>query len=277
MPAQHMSRALHLRRFAPLLLAALLLTACQRPQLPDLPALPSDLLEIPDVIKNLQLPDLSGIGIELPGADALPVLIAPAGGIVFSGPIERQVRVGERIPGTDITLLSTADGVATFEVLGLQNPRRVGDSVDYDGAFSTLPGSDYRARLRVYLVGRNDVRIAGVHQLLLRDVTPIKDATVPGSTKLRFPFTDGVDRGNGSLSSDVINGTTLGYLGVYDRGAQLSGLPLNQYPYRSVADTVEWNGALRTDIGAEYDLRVLNYGSESMRVGGTVVLTLPVQ
>lgn len=258
-----------------LLLATLTLAACNTPKFPDLPGLPSDLKEIPDVLKNLELPDLSGIGIDLPGADALPVLIAPAGGIVFSGPIERQVKIGERIPGTDITLLSTADGVATFQVAGMQKPSRAGDSVDYDGAFAGLPGSDYRARYRVYLVGNNDARIAGVHQLLLNNITPVKDASVNGAATLRFPFTDGVDRGTGNLGSDLISGTTLGYLGVYDRGAQIFGLPDNQYPFRSVADTIEWQGALRSDIGADYDLRVLNYGNESMRVGGTVVLTLP--
>lgn len=259
------------------LLLALLLSACSAPKFPDLPALPSDLKEIPDVLKNLQLPDLSGIGIELPGADALPILVAPTGGIVYNGPIERQVKIGERVPGTDITLLSTADGVAIFQVQGMEKPSRVGDSVDYDGSFAGLAGSDYRARLRVYLVGRSDVRLAGVHQLLINGITPVANATASGSTTLRFPFTDGIDRGTGNLSSDVIAGTTIGYLGVYERGAQISGLPANQYPYRSVADTIEWTGALRADIGADYDLRVLNYGKESMRVGGTVVLTLPGQ
>jgi hypothetical protein len=91
-----------------------------------------------------------------------------------------------------------------------------------------------------------------------------------GAVELRFPFLDGVQRGG-----DTIAGTTYGYLGRYERGAQLSGVPQEQYPYRAVGDSIEWEGTLRPGIGARYDLRMLVYGVDSMRVGGVATLHLP--
>lgn len=258
-----------------LLVLSALAVSCRAPEFPDLPGLPGDLREIPDVLKNLELPDLSGIGIEIPGMDLLPQWSASAGSIAFSGPIEREIRARERVPGTDITLISSGDGTAVFEVMGMQSPRRTGDAVDYDGGWPTLPGSQYAARMRIYSIGNDTVRLAGVHQLTIPNVQPVMDAPIADGFVLRFPFTDGVDAGTGAPGDDTITGTTLGYLGRYDRGAQVTGLGPNVYPYRSVADTIEWRGTVRSDVGAFYDLRLLNYGREGMRVGGTVTLTVP--
>lgn len=264
-----------LRVLVALLVLSSLAVSCQAPELPDLPGLPDDLSEIPDVLKNLELPDLSDIGIEIPGLDLLPSWGTPAGSITFNGPIEREVRAGARVPGTDVTLLSSGDGTALFEVEGMQSPRRVGDSVDFDGAWPNLSGSQYAARMRIYTIGNNTVRLVGVHQLTIPDLQPVMNAPQPEGYVLRFPFADGVEIGVGAAGDDTIAGTTLGYLGQYDRGAQLIGLGANVYPYRSVADTIEWQGTLRADVGAVYDLRVLNYGRTSMRVGGTVAVTVP--
>lgn len=256
-------------------LFTLTLVACSAPDFPDLPGLPSELSEIPDVLRNLELPDLSSIGIELPDIATLPALQAPQGGILFTGPTERQIKTGERVPGTDVTLISARDGLATFQILGMQSPRRIGDSVDFDGAWPMLPGSVYQARLRIYAIGNGSLRLAGVHQLMIPNIQPVMNASPSAAFTLRFPFTDGVTTGNGSPPSDVIAGTTLGYLGQFDRGAQLTGLGDNIFPYRSTGDSIEWQGALRPDVGIAYDLRVLNYGRDGLRVGGTATLTLP--
>lgn len=250
-----------------LILIASLLAACQAPELPELPGLPDELREIPEALQNLELPDLSGI--QLPDLGELPALSAPPGAIVFNGPVERSLDPGERIPGTDITFVTVRDGAAVFQIMGLESTRRTGDSLDFDGAWPGLPGSSYNARLRLYRIGEESVRVAGVHQLLVPGIQPA--AGSPGSGfELTFTFLDGVSRGG-----DVIAGTTYGYLGRYERGAQLSGVPDNLYPYRSVGDSIEWDGMLRPDVGAEYDLRLLVYGNEGMRVGGTVTLHLP--
>ena len=256
-----------------LALLALLLAGCetpslpQVPSLPELPALPEELRQAGDILEQLDLPDLGGIA-NLPGEDALPDLGAPAGAIKFMGPTERSIAVGERIPGTDIVLTAITADAAEFQIMGLRSPRRAGDSLDYDGAWPGLPGTTYNTRLRLYYVGSEGVRVAGVHQLLIPNVQP-STGTATGGFTLRFPYTVGANAGG------PIPGTLLGYAGQHERGAQISGLPADEYPYRSLGDSVVWRGLLRPDAGAEFNLRVLAYGEQSARFGGVVTLTLP--
>lgn len=254
------------------LLMALMLAGCgapSLPELPSLPALPDELRQLPDLVRELGLPDLSNIG-DLPGLDALPSFQAPPGAVRFSGPIERRINVGERIPGTDITLTAGGEGEATFQIAGMNSVRRVGDSLDYDGDWMGLPGAPYNARLRLYFIGNDHVRIAGVHQFTIPSIQPVQGATTPGVFTMRFPYTDGVEVGGGAF-----DGTTYGYAGSTERGAQITGLAADVYPYLKTGDSLRWIGALRPDIGAEFDLRVINYGENSARVGGIVTLALP--
>lgn len=257
-------------------LLALLLAGCEGPRLPDapalpdlpqIPALPEELRQLGNVAEQLGLPDLGGIR-NLPGVESLPDLGAPPGAVKFVGPAERRVAVGERIPGTDIVLTAITEDAAEFQIMGLRSPRRAGDSLDYDGEWPGVAGSTYSARYRIYYVGSDGVRVAGVHQLLLPNVQPAPGAA-PGAFTLRFPYTAAADAGG------TIPGTLLGYAGQHERGAQISGLPADEYPYRALGDSVVWRGLLRPDVGAEFDLRVLAYGEQSARFGGVVIVTLP--
>ncbi len=251
-----------------ILLFALIVGGCNAPELPALPALPDELRQLPDLVQELELPDLSSIT-DLPGLDALPSFQAPPGAIRFSGPLERRINVGERIPGTDILLTAGGEGEATFQLAGLNSVRRVGDSLDYDGDWAGLPGAPYNARLRLYSIASDHVRIAGVHQLTISDIQPLAGAAVSGAFTMRFPYTNGVDVGG------VFHGLTYGFAGSTERGAQITGLATDAYPYFKLGDSLRWIGALRPDIGAEFNLRMLNYGESSARVGGIVTLTLP--
>jgi hypothetical protein len=262
-------RALYIRLT---LLIALFLAGCSAPELPSLPslpALPDELRQLPDLVRELGLPDLSSIT-DLPGLDALPSFQAPPGAIRFSGPIERRVNVGERIPGTDIMLTAGGQGEATFQIAGLNSVRRVGDSLDFDGDWVGLPGAPYNTRLRLYSIADDHVRIAGVHQLTVPNIQPMEGTPVSGTFTMRFPYTDSAEVGGGAF-----DGITQGYAGSTERGAQITGLPQNVYPYLKTGDSLRWIGALRPDIGAEFNLRMLNYGENSARVGGIVTLTLP--
>lgn len=252
-----------------LTIVCLLLAACSTDKLPDLPALPDDLRQLPDLVRDLELPDLGGID-NLPGLEALPSFEPPAGAIRFNGPTERRIGIGERIPGTDISLTGITDGQAEFQIAGMRSLRSTADSLDYDGEWPGIPGSAYNARLRLYLIGEDNVRIAGVHQLTIPSIQPTIGASMTGTFTMRFPFTDDVEIGD-----DRIAGTTYGYIGSTERGAQLSGLPEGDYPYFKVGDSFRWSGALRPDVGVDYNLRMLNYGNNSARVGGVVTLTLP--
>lgn len=251
-----------------LIFLILVLAGCKREDFPALPGLPDDLRSIPDALEKLDLPDLSGVS--LPSLDSLPGLKAPEGGIVYSGPTERSVNVGDTVPGTDIVLNAVEDGAAVFQIGEFTSPKKVGDSLDFDGAWPSLADTTYNVRYRVYLIGEDFVRLAGVQQLLIPEIAPAEGNLPDGGFDLRFPFVDGVNVGG-----DLIAGTTYGYLGRYERGAQIANMPENQYPYRAVGDSLVWEGTVRPGLGAQYDLRTLAYGSDSLRVGGTITLRLP--
>jgi len=247
-----------------------LLTGCLGQDLPiQIPTtLPVPNLEtLPDYLKDLQLPDLSQIP-NLPNLNDLPGLQAPENGVVFAGPTERRVEVGQTIPGTDIQLLSVGSDGAQFTIAGLRSTRRAGDSLDFDGAWPNIPGVSYNARLRIYTMGDNSVRVAGVHRLVVENVAP-----TPGTTDLdksaQFPFTSTVAKG------DIIPGTTFRYAGTNERGAQIGGLPEGDYPYFKIGDSMVWQGTLRNDIPARFMVRVIFYSENTLQVGGVVTLALP--
>ncbi len=264
-------------------LLALLLTGCgvQLPMplpeqlpadMPEIPGIPSNWQELQGMMGDLGLPDLSQLG-NVPGLDALGALQTPPGGIAFQGPVEMGLEAGTRIPGTDIFFVGVTDGnaAAQFEIDSLRASRRVGDSLDFDGAWPGTSGITYQLRLRIYNIGRGQVRAAGVHRLVVENVQPQMSSVEMGSNTLRFPHSVTVDAG------EQFSGMTLGYERQDERGAALAGLPQDEYPYRKVGDSVEWEGRLRADLPVEYHLRMLYYQETSATLGGIVVVSLPGQ
>jgi hypothetical protein len=268
-----------------LLLLSLLLGACsapEMPQLPELPALPEipdlsqlpgipeNLRDLPNLLTDLGLPDLSSVA-NLPGLDSLPALQTPPGAISFSGPTEWPLNIGDRIPGTDIVLSGVSDAGAEFQIAGLRSVRGVGDSLDFDGDLTGISGVTYNLRLRIYYIGSDAVRAAGVQRLLIRDIQPQKaDVTLSGMT-MKLPFTVNVSNG------EAIVGTTLGYAGMQERGGQITGLPEGDYPFLKIGDSISWKGYLRPDLPIEYNLRMIYYDANRAQVGGIVTLALPSQ
>ncbi len=268
------------RLWIPLLLS-LLLGGCflpklpqETPALPDLPELPNlpdipPISELPDLLDELGLPDLSGIA-NLPGLEDLPSLDAPAGAIAFAGPTERRLDVGQAIPGTDIRLVGVSEAGAEFQIAGLRSLRTVGDSLDYDGPWSGAQDVGYNLRLRIYRLGTDHVRVAGVHRVEIRGIQPTPGpVSLDGGNQLLLPYTGQAGRG------ETLRGLTYGYQGMGDRGAELFGLPEGEYPFRKTGDSIVWTGLLRPDIPVRYSLRVAHYSDSTLRVVGTVKLRLP--
>ncbi|MEZ4869246.1 MAG: hypothetical protein R3C14_48435 [Caldilineaceae bacterium] len=263
--------------FVGVLLLASLLGACQAPELPKMPELPTlpslpdipeSLRDLPGLIGELGLPDLSQIP-NLPQLKDLPGLQTPPGAIVYNGPTERRVDVGQRVPGTDFLLTAVTDSGAEFHIAGLRSIRSIGDSLDFDGNWPSSSGLDYNLRLRIYYLGSNYIRAAGVHRLVVRDVQPVQADVAVTDNTLKFPFTVSAQSGQS------FPGMTLGYVGEADRGGEISGLPSGDYPYFKVGDSMSWKGYIRPNIAAEYNIRMLYYDANSARVGGVVTLALP--
>ncbi|MBX3011826.1 MAG: hypothetical protein KF832_09990 [Caldilineaceae bacterium] len=263
-----------------LLLGTMIFSACSAPQLPEipelpdlsqlpsLPGIPENLRDIPDLLGQLGLPDLSTIP-NLPQLEDLPGLQTPAGAIVFNGPTERQINIGDQLPGTDIRLTNVSAEGAEFQIAGMRSVRAVGDSLDFDGAWPGANGVDYNLRMRIYYTGGSYVRAAGVHRFVIYNIQPTRaNVTLSGNT-MKFPFTVGVSQGG------TIAGTTLGYAGMEDRGGQITGLPEGEYPFRKIGDSIQWKGYVRSDIPADFAIRMLYYDASGARVGGVVTLLIP--
>lgn len=270
-----------MRRMIFLLMVSILVVAgCGLPALPfspelpsdfpQIPGLPSDLSDLPGVLQDLGLPDLSDI-LGLPGEDSLPSLNQQPGGIVFRGPSEKRINIGAQIPGTDIVLVHIGEDGAEFEIDGMRSVRTIGDSLDFDGPWPGMEGVDYSLRLRIYRIADDFVRAAGVHQLEILNIQPVRASVELREPVLKFAFSSGVN------TNENIDGITYGYAGQDDRGGRLSGLDGGEYPYRKIGDSIRWEGLLRPDIPAQYSVRMLYYGPESARVGGVVKLSLPKQ
>lgn len=235
---------------------------------PDAPSLPLDLWDVVETFGEFDLPDLSELP-NLPQLDALPFPASNPGTLDYRGPVQITVEAGERVLGTDILLLRTGESVAVFEIAGLRSIRRVGDSLDYDGGWPGLPGVTYNARLRIYQVGDGLVRIAGVHQLSVPDADPFLSGLAEGDVTVQFPFVASVSAG------ERIPGATYGYAGVDDRGALLTGMAEDEYPFRKIGDSVEWRGRLRDDIPLTYSLRIIHYDNNALQAAGVATLQLP--
>ena len=242
------------------------------PDLPNIPGLPESLDELtkqlPGILDELELPDLSGIA-NLPDLSDLPGFTTEPGAISFQGPTEKNIKLGERIPGTDIQLVSIDDQGANFQIAGYNARRNAGDSLDFDGNWPGIEGVTYTVRLRVYRVGSENVRAAGVHQMVVRNIQPVMGTAPQGDGYVRLPFSVAANAGT------QFKGLTLSYVATGDRGGELGGLSGNEYPFRKMGDSVSWEGTLRSDIPVRYSTRVLYYGADSMRLGGTVSLYLP--
>lgn len=236
--------------------------------LPDIPGIPQSLEEIPDLLNQLELPDISGVA-NLPELDALPGLNVPEGALAFRGPTEHGIEIGERIPGTDIELVGINNSEAEFSIAGFRSVKVQGDSLDYDGNWPDINGVTYNLRLRVYRVGDSSVRAAGVHQIIINNADPVVQPIASNVPTMSFPFT--VSAGVG----EMLAGSTFGYAGDNERGAEITGLGDGEFPYRKMGDSIRWAGLLRGDIPGEYNLRVLYYDASSVRVGGVVHLALP--
>lgn len=240
------------------------------PEMPQLPGIPDSLRDLPNLARDLGLPDLSTIS-DLPSLEDLPMLQTPEGAISYSGPTEYSLSVGDRLAGTDIVLSAITENGAEFQIAGMRSVRTMGDSLDYDGEWPGIGGVSYNIRLRLYYIGSNSIRAAGVQRFVIRDIQPVEADVTLSDNSLRMPFTVNVGTG------EQIAGTTLSYGGQEDRGGIINGLPDGDYPFRKIGDSISWKGYVRGDIPVQYNIRMLYYDDSRAQVGGIITVALPSQ
>lgn len=190
-------------------------------------------------------------------------MTAPSGEeLVLEGPVEMGVEVGERLPGTPVELLSITDGTARVSIAGTLAEKKVGDSLDWSGA--VREGVELKLALRIIWIGEDELRTAGTARLRIRQPAPTPQTIISEpSIHYTLPMTAAVKR------YQSVPGTIITYLGQdSDRGAVFGGVA--GYPYRKVADSLNWEGQLREGVLARHELRVILFTDDQAQVGGIV-------
>ena len=88
-------------------------------------------------------------------------------------------------------------------------------------------------------------------------------------TPLKITYTGSAGMG------DLLKGTTFGYAGRGEQGAEIMGIPTGDFPFRKTGDSLRWQGMLRPDLPSLFDLRIVHYAENSVQVAGIVSLQLP--
>ncbi len=210
--------------------------------------------------RNLLIPTLALFTVVGLLAGCLP---APSGeALTLEGPTEIGLKVGERLPGTPVELLSITDGMARFHIAGTPAEKKVGDSLDWSGV--VREGVELKLALRIIWIGEDELHTAGTARIRIQQPNPIPQ-TITREPPIHYalPTTSTVKR------YQPVPGTTLTYLGKDpDKGAVFGGVA--GCPYRRVADSLTWEGQLRDGVLARHDLRVIFFTDNQVQLGGMV-------
>ncbi|MEN8098717.1 MAG: hypothetical protein ABFQ89_06545, partial [Chloroflexota bacterium] len=169
-------------------------------------------------------------------------------GLTFIAPFAASLDPGETIPGTGLAFQEKAEDEIRVLIDGQAAVKKVGDSFNWLG--SPAAGVEVAYKLRVMGVILGSLRAVGDVHVTMHDVQPIPEET-PEEAPLMFRAavaTHTVPKGT------IIPGTSITYLGKTDKGAQFEGI--EGYPYREIADSLEWSGRVRDNTLVDITMRV---------------------
>ena len=184
--------------------------------------------------------------------------------LVFKGPVEIGMKVGERLPGTDVEVISVSDDTANIRTDGEVAHKKAGDSLEWSG--SLTEDVDVDLSLRILWISEGTVQTAGTAKLSVRGADP-EGMPVQSESDIRYalPVTYSVRQG------ERIPGTLIEYVGKDpEKGAEFAGI--KGYPFRKAADSLVWEGRLRDGVWLKLDLRVLLFSDTTLQAGGVATI-----
>ena len=226
---------------------------------------------------------VSACGILSPNKTSTPTLTPegtargqriPASTLVYRGPIEQTVPAGSFISGANIKYIGLRED-KTAEVLinGQRAFKRSSDSLDWTG--SPLNGVKIQLSDRILWFSKEQLQLVGTIRLTVTQATPkrsqvpqIANQPTPNLVIYKVPVIYRVKPG------EAIPGTTLMYVQNTEKGAQLGGLPKDNYPYRKVGDSIAWQGQLRSGVYLNLLARTVLYDDDSLNVTGVATIIL---
>jgi hypothetical protein len=183
--------------------------------------------------------------------------------ITYNLPTKLTVKIGERLPGTDIQYESLAERGAYLRINGQSALKRKGDSVDWEG--EPLPGVSVDLSLRVAWYTEEELHLVGMAKIVVNEIQP-REMPVAITTPIRYTGPVVYSMGRGA----VIPGSTITFEERTEQGAKLGGI--SGYAYRKGGDSILWEGCLRERVHVRLDLRVLQFDDQALRVGGVVTV-----
>jgi len=178
-------------------------------------------------------------------------------------PTAISIDVGQALPGTQIIYEGQGENGANVLINGQRALKRKGDSLYWKGDLADGVNADLRLRVAWYT---DDVLyVVGTSRIDVQHVRP-QASQIPTSSDVKFGGAAAyrVRRGN------AIPGSTVTFEEKMPDEARLGGIA--DYPYRKAGDSVFWEGMLREGVYIRLDLRLLQYDTSYMRVGGLVTL-----
>ncbi|NEP00838.1 MAG: hypothetical protein F6K58_19670 [Symploca sp. SIO2E9] len=194
--------------------------------------------------------------------------------LVYKGLVKQEVLVASLLSGTNIKYLGLAeDNNAEVNIDGQRALKRRGDSLDWQG--NPLEGVTVELNQRLVSLSKEKLQLGGTLRMEVEDVVPQPGLVpqVPDKPSLnlvvyKVPVLYWVKVG------EAIPGTTFTYSGKTEKGAELSGLPEGDLPYRQTGDSITWKGQLRPKVYLDLVLRTTLYNENRLNVNGLATIIL---
>lgn len=222
------------------------------------------------LITLLSACDLLGGGEEDPSVSPEP----EENRVVFTAPYRAVLDEGETVPGARLQYVGKDDEGILVRIDGQNIHKKSGDSFNWRGAAllnadgSTASGVELDFNLRVVGVVLDVFQAWGDVDIIVSDPAPVR-SELPEDAPLVFSAavaSYAVARG------EFIPGTTYTYLGKSEKGAEFGGV--EGYPYREVADSLDWSGQIRSNVFVDLTMRVSTIQDEEATLLGTATIWL---
>jgi hypothetical protein len=189
----------------------------------------------------------------------------PPNGLEYGGPTEQTFTRGVTLAGSNIQYLGKTPDGAKVLIADQQAIKKIGDSLDWHGV--PVAGVNVSLTQRVVVIEDDRLVTGGTIKIVVDQVAPA-EGQYPDKPQFSFkvPVAYNVKRG------ETIPGTTVGYAGKTNDGAELSGVA--GLKFRKFGDSISWRGRLRSGAYLDITVRVVAYQTDALQVTGLATIAL---
>jgi hypothetical protein len=175
-----------------------------------------------------------------------------ANALIYDAPVSLTIKTDTLLPGTSIAYGGkTATGAGKVLIAGLEAPKQVGDSVDWQG--SPVPDVTVKLATRVATFDDKSIVLIGTAHVEVANIS-VKPGGTPGTALMEFttaptPLT--------LKKNEFVPGSNLAYAGAAPEGAQFLGI--EGYPYRKTGDSLQYVGRISSKVFLRLEMRVVRF------------------